>query len=95
MKTVAEAILLVEGAIQKLKLTDVTVLTANTPLLGSNRVLDSMNLIELCLELEDAAVKLGFVFDWTSSNAMSKSSSMFRTIESLAEEFLQQLNAAK
>ena len=35
-------------------------------------------------------VKAGFEFDWTSKTAMSKSRSMFRTIESLAEEFLYQ-----
>jgi len=31
--------------------------------------------------------ELGFVFDWTSTEAMSKSSSMFRTIGSLVSEF--------
>ena len=92
MKTVSDAILVVESAIMKLNPTSELALSADTPLLGSNRVLDSMNLIELCLELEDTAVILGFVFDWTSSNAMSKSSSMFRTIESLAKEFLDQMN---
>jgi hypothetical protein len=92
MKTVLDAILVVESAIKKLNPASEFVLSADTPLLGSNRVLDSMNLIELCLELEDAAATLGFAFDWTSSNAMSKSSSMFRTIESLAKEFFDQMN---
>jgi hypothetical protein len=43
----------------------------------------------LCLSLEEIAEE-GFEFDWTSKTAMSKSKSMFRSIESLAEEFLSQ-----
>lgn len=52
--------------------------------------LDSMKLVEVCLALEDAAEENGFEFDWTSEAAMSKSRGMFRTVESLAEEFLNQ-----
>ena len=32
--------------------------------------------------------ELGFEFDWTSENAMSKSRGMFRTVGALAEELL-------
>ncbi|WP_211824724.1 hypothetical protein [Kistimonas asteriae] len=59
-------------------------------LIGGASLLDSMKLVEVCLALEDFADELGFEFDWTSEAAMSKSRSMFRTVESLAEEFANQ-----
>ena len=64
--------------------------TDNMQLIGSNALLDSMKLVELCLALEDLADENGFEFDWTSDSAMSKSQSMFRTVSSLAEEFAAQ-----
>lgn len=69
--------------------------TDDMPLIGGNGVLDSMKLVELCLMLEDMATDLGFEFDWTSDTAMSRSRSMFRTAQSLATEFLEQLEAKK
>jgi acyl carrier protein len=63
----------------------------DTPLIGDDRALDSMKLLELCLSLEDLATDLGFEFDWTSETAMSKSRSMFRTAGTLATEFLSQM----
>jgi acyl carrier protein len=65
------------------------------PLIGSDSVLDSMKLVELCLALEDMATELGFEFDWTSDSAMSRSRSMFRTVGSLATEFISQMEAKK
>ncbi len=65
------------------------------PLIGSESVLDSMKLVELCLALEDKAVDMGFDFDWTSDAAMSRSRSMFRTAGSLAAEFVSQMEAKK
>ena len=52
--------------------------------------IDSMNLVEVCLSLEDIADGHGFEFDWTSESTMSKSKSMFRNINSLANEFSKQ-----
>lgn len=69
--------------------------TDDLPLIGSKSVLDSMNLVELCLALEDKATELGFEFDWTSDAAMSRSRSMFRTAGSLASEFISQMEAQK
>ena len=69
------------------------VVTDGMPLIGGESVLDSMKLVQLCLELEDRASDLGFEFDWTSDNAMSRSRSMFRTAGSLADEFLSQMKA--
>lgn len=59
-------------------------------LIGEEPLLDSMKLVEVCLFLEDVADDNGFEFDWTSEAAMSKSRSMFRSVSSLAEEFLDQ-----
>ena len=49
-----------------------------------------MNLVEVCLSLEDLADDHGFEFDWTSESAMSMSRSMFRSVAVLAEEFSRQ-----
>lgn len=65
----------------------------NMPLIGGASALDSMKLVELCLALEDKANDIGFDFDWTSEAAMSKSRSMFRSVSTLAEEFVQQYDA--
>ena len=62
-------------------------------LIGEEPLLDSMKLVEVCLFLEDVADDKGFEFDWTSEAAMSKSRSMFRSVSSLAEEFLDQSEA--
>ena len=67
----------------------------NTPLIGDGSVLDSMKLVELCLSLEDFAEEKGFEFDWTSGQAMSRSRSMFRTVDSLLTEFLSQMEVKK
>ena len=67
----------------------------DTPLIGGESLLDSMKLVELCLELEDKATDLGFEFDWTSDTAMSRSRSMFRTAGSLAAEFINQMETKK
>lgn len=64
--------------------------TEDTLLIGDGSVLDSMNLVELCLSLEDLSDELGFSFDWTSEVAMSRSRSMFRTAGSLITEFVRQ-----
>jgi len=71
------------------------VVTDNMPLIGGASMLDSMNLVELCLVLEDKAAEIGFEFDWTSDVAMSRSRSMFRTAGSLAAEFISQMDAKK
>jgi len=59
-------------------------------LIGSDSLLDSMKLVEVCLALEDVSNEHDFEFDWTSDATMSKSRSMFRTVGSLAEEFARQ-----
>jgi hypothetical protein len=66
---------------------------ADSMLLGDERLLDSTALVELCLRLEDRAFEQGFEFDWTSEDAMSRSRSMFRSVESLSSEFARQMQA--
>ena len=61
-----------------------------TELIGGNSPVDSMQLVEICLALEDIADEKGFEFDWTSETTMSKSKSIFKNIESLSKEFLNQ-----
>ena len=65
----------------------------STSLIGGESGLDSMKLVELCIALQDKASEIGFEFDWTSENAMSKSRSMFRTAGTLIEEFINQSTA--
>ena len=59
-------------------------------LIGGESLLDSMKLVEVCLALEDLADEHGFEFDWTSEAAMSRSTSMFRSVAALSEEFSSQ-----
>ncbi len=62
----------------------------STNLIGSTGVIDSLGLVELCLRIEDAALIEGFEFDWTSERAMSRNTSIFRTVGSLSEELARQ-----
>jgi acyl carrier protein len=62
----------------------------STPLIGANGIVDSLGLVELCLRLEDAAIQEGFEFDWVSEKAMSRNTSIFRTVGSLSEELNRQ-----
>lgn len=67
--------------------------TEDLHLIGGDSPVDSMRLVQICVELEDLAEERGFQFDWTSDAAMSKSRSMFRNVKSLAEEFAAQSEA--
>lgn len=67
-------------------------ISVDTALIGDGSVFDSMNIVELCLSLEDvASSKYNFEFDWTSEAAMSRSRSMFRSAGTLANEFYSQM----
>ena len=65
-------------------------ISEDTQLIGGESLLDSMNLVEVCLLLEDLADEHGFEFDWISEAAMSRSRSMFRSVSTLAKEFSNQ-----
>ena len=62
----------------------------STILIGVQGIIDSLGLVELCLRIEDAASAQGFEFDWTSEKAMSRNTSIFRSVGSLAEELEKQ-----
>lgn len=72
-----------------------SLITRNSQILGLNALLDSMQLVELSILLEDKALELGFTFDWTSESAMSRSRSMYRTAGTLSDEFYRQMQAEK
>lgn len=61
----------------------------DSKLIGSSGVLDSLGLVELCIQLEDEAREGGFVFDWVSDSAMSNSRGIFQTVASLQEYYSQ------
>tara|TARA_B100000579_G_scaffold324295_1_gene274064 strand:- start:1023 stop:1292 length:270 start_codon:yes stop_codon:yes gene_type:complete len=63
-----------------------------SPLIGGNSSIDSMNLVQICLALEEKSEEDGFEFDWTSEKALSMTNSFFRTPATLAEEYNRQLN---
>lgn len=59
--------------------------TAETVLVGTNRVVDSADLVMLLLAAEEfAQEKLGVAFDWTSDSAMSEARSILRNVGTLA-----------
>ena len=64
----------------------------NTPLIGGNSSIDSMNLVQICLALEDKSQEDGFEFDWRSEKVMSSLNSFFKTPETLTQEYNRQKN---
>ena len=62
-------------------------LSPESKLIGPEKIIDSLGLVQLCVSLEDLSEEFGFNFDWTSEVAMSRSQSMFRTLQSLIDEF--------
>ena len=71
-----------------------SIITKKTPLIGgeseSESTIDSVDLVDMCLSLEDFAVELGFEFDWASEKAMSATNSIFKDAGSLSKEFIRQ-----
>ncbi len=59
-------------------------------LIGGSSSIDSMGLVQICLALEERSQSEGFSFDWTSEKAMSSLNSIFKTAETLAEEYNRQ-----
>ena len=60
-------------------------ITPDTVLIGTNRVVDSADLVMLLISVEEfAQEKLGATFDWTSDSAMSAARSVLRSVGSLS-----------
>ena len=70
-------------------------LNSATPLVGPNSTMDSMSIVQLFLALEEKASEIGFDFDWTSEKAMSSMNSIFKSPQTLTEEFNRQLKIGK
>ena len=68
-----------------------TDINPQSSLIGGNSSIDSMGLVQICLALEERSQSEGFSFDWTSEKAMSSLNSIFKTAESLTEEYNRQL----
>ncbi len=84
--TTSELINLIDNTIQeKLGLDE------NTPLIGINSSIDSMNLVQICIALEEKSEEEGFEFDWKSEKAMSVLNSIFRNPKALTEEYNRQM----
>ena len=65
----------------------------NSPLVGGDSLIDSMNLVQICIALEDKSLEDGFEFDWTSEKAMSSLNSVLKTPKTLADEYNRQMKA--
>ncbi len=64
--------------------------TSHSPMVGGGSQVDSMGLVQICLALEERSQVDGFAFDWTSEKAMSSLNSIFKTPETLANEYNRQ-----
>lgn len=63
--------------------------TADTGLIGPQRVVDSADLVMLLLAVEDfAREQLSAEFDWTSDSAMSEARSNLRSVGALAQHLM-------
>tara|TARA_B100000161_G_C33514373_1_gene397975 strand:+ start:903 stop:1190 length:288 start_codon:yes stop_codon:yes gene_type:complete len=71
------------------------VLNNSTSLLGPESNLDSMTIVQLFLALEEKALEFNFEFDWTSEKAMSSMNSIFKSPDTLTEEFNRQLKISQ
>ena len=69
--------------------------STNTQLVGENRSIKSMQLVELLLKMEDYVEEnLNSEFNWADNSAMSETWSILRTVGSLAEHVIE-LNSKK
>ena len=67
-------------------------LNEDSELIGGSSSIDSMNLVQICLALEEKSSEEGFEFDWTSEKAMSSINSMFKSPQTLTNEYNRQKN---
>ena len=66
-------------------------LSKDTPLIGSGRVLDSMGLVNVCVDIETAFLDEDVEISLTSEAAMSGRISPFRSVGSLCNFIARQL----
>jgi acyl carrier protein len=76
----------IRGEVAALTGADAESINGESVLIGSNRVLDSADLVVLLLAVEEfASDKLGVAWDWTSDSAMSEARSVLRNVAALAQ----------
>ncbi|MBA7672829.1 hypothetical protein ES703_81016 [subsurface metagenome] len=63
----------------------------NTVLFGKESVLDSMDLVNIIIDIESIFLDEGYEISLTSEKAMSRRNSPFRTISTLAEFIEEQI----
>ena len=63
-----------------------------TPLVGGSTIIDSMNLVLICIALEEKSHTDNFQFDWRSEKIMSSINSIFKTPSTLCKEYNRQMN---
>ena len=69
--------------------------SADTQLVGENRSIKSIQLVELLLKMEEyVEEKFNSEFNWADNTAMSETRSVLRTVESLAKHIVD-LNSKK
>lgn len=83
---------LFRGFIAEIRGVETRLASNESELMSGDNPVDSVALVEICVRLEDYASGLGFVFDWTSEDAMSRSRSIFRTVGTLYNEFARQMD---
>ena len=66
-------------------------LTKNTPLLGSNSILDSLGLVSVIIDIESAFTDAGAEVSLATESAMSHRISPFRSIGALCNYIADQL----
>ena len=69
-------------------------LQEDSPILNGDISIDSMVLMELCMELEDKSEEFGFNFNWTSDQDIA-TNNIFKNPKSISDEFNRQLSNKK
>jgi acyl carrier protein len=67
----------------------------DTPLIGANRLIDSMGLVNILVDIENVLIEENFEILIMSENAMSLKISPFRTIGALIQYILREINTNK
>lgn len=67
----------------------------DTPLIGSSRLIDSMGLVNILVDIENALVEENYEILIMSENAMSLKISPFRTIGALIQYISREINHKK
>jgi acyl carrier protein len=75
----------------KNNLIDIDEITKDTPLIGSGRILDSLGLVNLMVDIETAFLDEDIEITLTSESAMSARISPFRSVGSLCNFIAKQL----